>query len=148
MNIDEETIYKILIVMIAFLVLYQTMVVVNSIIVKVTNSVQNSDSTFTISFMYNSKSYKINSDINFNIGQYIRVNKSIFDDSFYIQSKNVKIVLFCLFVILLIGILAFYIRLYGKDKVIKTSPDRSRLGGKSVKNIESSESSESSESYF
>ena len=68
MNIDEETIYKILIVMIAFLVFYQTMVVVNSIIVKVTNSVQNSDSTFTISFMYNSKSYKINSDINFNIG--------------------------------------------------------------------------------
>ena len=113
----EETIYKILIGAMVLLVLYQFIVVVNSVNVNVKSSTINQDSTYTISFMYKGKAYALISDVNFNIEQEIRVNKKLFEDSFYIQSKTVKTILFCLFVFILLGILFLYIRLYGEEEI-------------------------------
>ena len=95
-----ETVYKILIALMALLVIYQMSVVYNSVHVTVTNSFQNTDSTFTISFFYKGRSYGIITDVNFNMDQKIWVNKALFDNSFYIQTKNVKLVLFCIFVLI------------------------------------------------
>ena len=106
-----ETVYKILIALMALLVIYQMSVVYNSVHVTVTNSFQNTDSTFTISFFYKGRSYGIITDVNFNMDQKIWVNKALFDNSFYIQTKNVKLVLFCIFVALLLGILFLYFKL-------------------------------------
>jgi len=119
-----ETIYKILIVLMAVLVFYQMLVLCNCVTVTVTNSFQNPDSTFTISFIYRGKAYGIISDVNFNVDQRIMVNKSLLDDSFYIQTKNVKLALFCIFVALLLGILFLYFRL-NKDQIKKIFSDDS-----------------------
>jgi hypothetical protein len=56
--------------------------------------------------------------------QRIMVNKSLLDDSFYIQTKNVKLALFCIFVALLLGILFLYFKL-NKDEVTKILNDES-----------------------
>jgi hypothetical protein len=119
-----ETIYKILIVLMAILVFYQMLVLCNCVTVTVTNSFENPDSTFTISFFYKGKAYGIISDVNFNMDQRIMVNKSLLDDSFYIQTKNVKLALFCIFVALLLGILFLYFKL-NKDEVTKMLNDES-----------------------
>ena len=113
-----ETIYKILIVLMAMLVSYQLLVLYNSVKVTVTNSFENPDSTFTISFFYKGKAYGLVSDVNFNMDQSIMVNKSLLDDSFYIQTKHVKLALFFLFVALLLGILFLYFKL-NKDVMTK-----------------------------
>jgi|688.fasta_scaffold1971522_1 hypothetical protein len=113
-----ETIYKILIVLMAILVSYQMLVLYNCVKVTVTNSFQNPDSTFTISFFYKGKAYGLISDVNFNVDQRIMVNKSLLDDSFYIQTKHVKLALFVLFVALLLGILFLYFKL-NKDAITK-----------------------------
>jgi hypothetical protein len=113
-----ETIYKILIVLMAMLVSYQLLVLYNSVKVTVTNSFENPDSTFTISFFYKGKAYGLISDVNFNMDQSIMVNKSLLDDSFYIQTKHVKLALFLLFVALLLGILFLYFKL-NKDVMTK-----------------------------
>ena len=74
--------------------------------------------TFTISFFYKGKAYGLISDVNFNVDQRIMVNKSLLDDSFYIQTKHVKLALFVLFVALLLGILFLYFKL-NKDAITK-----------------------------
>jgi hypothetical protein len=106
-----ENVYKVLIVLMVMLVFYQMVVLYKRVNVTVTNSFQNADSTFTISFFYRGKAYGVISDVNFNMDQRISVNKSLLDDSFYIQTKNVKLALFCIFVALLLGILFLYVKL-------------------------------------
>jgi len=106
-----ETVYKVLIVLMVMLLFYQMLVLYKSVNVTVTNSFENADSTFTISFFYRGKAYGVISDVNFNMDQRILVNKALFDDSFYIQTKHVKLALFSLFVALLLGILFLYVKL-------------------------------------
>ena len=119
-----ETVYKVLIVLMVILVFYQMLVLYKSVNVTVTNSFENADSTFTISFFYKGKAYGVISDVNFNMDQRILVNKSLFDDSFYIQTKNVKLALFCLFVALLLGILFLFVKL-NKDVMKKILNNKS-----------------------
>jgi hypothetical protein len=130
-----ENVYKVLIVLMVMLVFYQMVVLYKRVNVTVTNSFQNADSTFTISFFYRGKAYGVISDVNFNMDQRICVNKSLLDDSFYIQTKHVKLALFCAFVALLLGILFLYVKL-NKD-VMKDMFTKDESSNESSSELES-----------